>query len=347
MPPRRLSLVAERHPLAAPAAQRARLAVIAQECGAPAFDARAGAIRASTADTLQMNIGKRCNQTCAHCHVDAGPDRSEQMSDDVIDACLTLAERSPSIATVDITGGAPELHPRFESLVTRARALGKHVIDRCNLTVLLLAQKRHLAEFLARHHVEVACSLPFYEQGPTDAQRGDGVFAKSIEALRMLNAAGYARSPAAPALTIVSNPSGAFLPPPQAQLEADMRRALAKHGVTFTRVSTLANLPIARTLEWLDRTDNGARYVQKLVDAFNPEAAARVMCRTTLSIGWDGAVYDCDFNQMLALPAQPVVDVRSLARAGADGLTGRAVVTGPHCFGCTAGQGSSCGGALA
>jgi radical SAM/Cys-rich protein len=337
---RKLSLVAERHPLAAPAAQRARLRELPL---LRTFSDVAGPLERARTDVLQLNLGKKCNQACAHCHVDAGPDRKEEMTDAVVDAALAHLEHT-DIASVDITGGAPELHPRFESIVERARGLGRNVMDRCNLTVLLLAQKRHLPAFFAQHDVEVVASLPFYEAERTDAQRGERAFERSLEAIRLLNAHGYGTKHT---LTLVANPTGAFLPAPQAQLEADFRTALARHGVTFTRLFALANLPVGRTLEWLDRSGNTERYLTKLVDAFNPATTAGLMCRNTLSVSWDGQLFDCDFNQMLELPlAEGPRTIFDLVAAGGRGLPAR-IATGAHCFGCTAGQGSSCSGALA
>ncbi|HEY4219750.1 MAG TPA: arsenosugar biosynthesis radical SAM (seleno)protein ArsS [Myxococcota bacterium] len=328
----RLSLVAERHPLASPQAQRDRLAQI----DAAPFPAP---VHASAVEILQLNVGKRCNQTCAHCHVDAGPDRTEVMSDAVVDASLAFLAREHT-PILDVTGGAPELHARFRDIVLAGRAAGARVIDRCNLTVL----HGDLAQFLADNQVEIVASLPSTDPERTDAQRGAHVFERSIAALRALNAVGYGTSLP---LSLMSNPTGAFLPPPERQAEADFKRALDKLGVRFTRLSVLTNMPIARFLAWLDHSGNTERYVKKLASAYNPAAVAGLMCKNTLSVGWDGALYDCDFNQMLELPAQYATGARpTIFDALADDLRGRRVVTGPHCYGCTAGQGSSCGGAL-
>ncbi len=320
----RLSLVAEGHPLASPAAQRARLRAL------PVLPFPA-ALTAGDVEILQMNLGKRCNQACAHCHVDAGPDREEVMPDDVVDACLDVLARE-RIPTLDVTGGAPELHPRFRDIVGRAAETAR-VIDRCNLTVL----GDDLAAFLAAHRVHIVASLPSWQEERTDAQRGAGVFARSVQALRRLNALGYGDDLE---LTLMSNPTGAFLPPPQRVLEEDFRRHLP--GVRFTRLLALTNMPIARFLVWLERTGNTERYVHKLAGAFNEAALPGLMCRNTLSVAWDGRLYDCDFNQMLDLG-----DAGSILSFSRERMRGRRIATDVHCYGCTAGQGSSCGGALA
>ena len=342
-----LTLLRQEHPLSSPVRQLERLAQIplASTFDDCIRDAGLGEhLRATAVDVLQINVGRKCNQTCKHCHVDAGPDRTEVMPDDVVDKCLEILEQT-SIPTFDITGGAPELHPRFEEMVIRARAAGKHVIDRCNLTILMTRPYAHLPEFFAEHQVEVVCSLPFPSPKMTDAQRGDGVFDDSIAALKRLNAVGYGMPGTGLSLVVVSNPVGAFLPAPQEDLEADFRRALREHyGVEFTSLIAITNMPISRYLEWLDDSGNTNRYVNKLAGAFNPAAAAGVMCRTTLSVGYDGRLFDCDFNQMLDLElvnGQP----RTIFDFDLDALTTRKIRVAPHCFGCTAGQGSSCGGA--
>ncbi len=295
---------------------------------------------------LQVNVGKLCNQTCRHCHVDAGPDRTEVMPDAVVEAVLGVLEKT-EIPTLDLTGGAPELHPRFREMVERAKGLGRHVMDRCNLTVLTLPRFHDLPEFLAEHGVEIVASLPHFARHHTDAQRGDGTFEKSILALRRLNELGYGREGSGLVLNLVTNPAGAYLPGPQHALEKDWKRELERrHGIVFNRLLTLTNMPISRFLEYLQESGNLHRYMDRLVQAFNPLAAQAVMCRYTLSVGWDGTLYDCDFNQMLELPVAPPAP-RTIQEFDAALLEGREIVLGPHCFGCTAGQGSSCGGAVA
>jgi radical SAM/Cys-rich protein len=340
------SLLQVRHPLASPERQRAVL----EESRSPAFEAilaRHGRAPLETAsiEVLQVNVGKLCNQTCAHCHVDAGPDRRESMTRETAERVVELLRRHP-IPTLDVTGGAPELNPQFRFLVEEARALGRKVIDRCNLTVLLLPSQADLVDFLAEHRVEVVASLPAPRRGGTDAQRGEGIFEKSVEAIRKLNDAGYGKGEGL-VLNLVHNPVGAFLPGGQAGLERDYKRELlARHGVVFDRLFTITNMPISRFLEFLERSGNFERYMDLLVNAFNPAAADGVMCRTHLSVGWDGTLYDCDFNQMLDLPVDHGAP-RTLASLLAHGDLSRRVVTAKHCFGCTAGAGSSCGGAVA
>jgi radical SAM/Cys-rich protein len=315
----------------------------------PRFDATAGAaglapLAATGITVFQINVGRLCNQTCRHCHVDAGPDRTESMTRATAEACLAALART-TIPTVDITGGAPELNPNFRYLVEESRRLGRQVMDRCNLSVLLLPSQHDLGEFLARHGVEVVASLPSFAAGPTEAQRGAGVFGKSIEALRLLNDLGYGRDGSGLVLTLVTNPVGAFLPPAQAAQEALFRDRLRRdHGVAFNRLHTITNMPISRFLEFLLDSGNYESYMRRLVEAFNPAAAAGVMCRYTLSVGWDGRLYDCDFNQMLDLPLDhgAPAHVRDFDPVALDR---RRIVTGNHCYGCTAGAGSSCGGA--
>jgi radical SAM/Cys-rich protein len=351
------TLVNMRSPLAAPAAQRALLECVPLPASFETALAHSGCgpLTSSAPTVLQMNVGKRCNQACHHCHVDAGPDRTEVMAGGVVDAVLRLLERS-GIPTLDITGGAPELHPRLREIVITARALGRHVMDRCNLTILTLPNYASLPEFFAEHRVEVVASLPSYAASQTDRQRGDGVFAQSLIALRRLNELGYGRQGSELVLNLVTNPVGAFLPASQAALERDWKREmLRRHGITFNRLFTITNMPISRFLEWLEQSGNTESYLRKLVDAFNPGTVDGLMCRHTLSIGWDGRLHDCDFNQMLDLgvdPAAPQTVFDLIARYDSHlpesrpTADARRIVTGPHCFGCTAGAGSSCGGAV-
>ncbi len=300
--------------------------------------------------TLQVNVGKRCNQACHHCHVEAGPKRTEVMPRQVAERVVKLLATSPAVETLDLTGGAPELNPSFRFLVGEARRLGRRVVDRCNLTVLFEPGMEDLAEFLARHEVEVTASLPCYRAENVEQQRGHGVFAKSIAALRLLNDLGYGRPGSPLRLNLVYNPLGAFLPPPQGQLEATYRDELRRRfGVEFHRLLTLTNMPIKRFAEFLERTRQHAAYLSLLVNHFNPATVPGLMCRTLVSVGWDGTLSDCDFNQMLELElgaaratgARTVWDIHSLAD-----VAGARITTGPHCFGCAAGAGSSCGGAL-
>ena len=294
--------------------------------------------------TFQINVGKLCNQTCRHCHVDAGPDRKEIMSRETVEQCVAALAKT-DIQTIDITGGAPELNPNFRWLVERARELGRHVMDRCNLSVLLLPSQADLAEFLASHRVEIIASLPSYRAGQTDNQRGDGIFEKSIEALRLLNRVGYGRPDSGLVLNLVYNPVGAFLPPKQAAIEAQFKKQLrAQYGIEFNRLYTITNMPISRFLEFLMESGNYDQYMTRLANAFNPAAAAGVMCRSTLSVGWDGTLYDCDFNQMLDLPVDHGAPshIRDFDLIP---LHHRQIVTRNHCYGCTAGSGSSCSGA--
>ena len=304
-------------------------------------------LRATGIEVLQLNVGKLCNQTCGHCHVDAGPTRTERMTRATAELAMRVLAGS-AIPLVDITGGAPELNENFEYLVRESRRLGRKVIDRCNLTVLLSARCAHLPRFLAEQRVQVVASLPHYRAEATDRQRGAGVFADSIEALARLNAVGYGRAGTGLELVLVTNPVGAFLPGQSQQaLEAEWKRELLRlHGIEFTSLYTITNMPISRYLDWLERSGNLAGYLQKLVDAFNPAAAAGVMCRTTLSVGWDGRLFDCDFNQMLGLELGHGAP-RHLADFDPARLEQRRIVTARHCFGCTAGAGSSCGGSLA
>jgi len=342
------TLQKQHHPLASGEAQRRRLAELplARSFEAALDGAGLLPLAATGIEVLQVNVGKKCNQTCRHCHVDAGPDRTEMMSSDVVDACLrVLAERT--IPVLDLTGGAPELHPEFRRIVATATGLGRRVIDRCNLTITRLPNYRWVPRFLAEHRVEITASLPYFQGHQTDAQRGDGVFDDSIAALRELNALGYGQAGRGLVLNLVTNPVGAFLPPDQRAAERDWKRELERrYGIVFDRLYTITNMPISRFLEHLDAKGQTEAYLARLVQGFNPVAAAGVMCRTTLSVGWDGTLYDCDFNQMLELPLGQVLP-RHIRDFDAARLAGRTIALGPHCFGCTAGAGSSCGGAVA
>lgn len=303
-------------------------------------------------DTLQVNTGKFCNQACHHCHVDASPYRTEEMDRGTAEQCVAILGRHASITTLDITGGAPELNPHFEYLVAEARGLGKHVMVRHNLTVTLDGNprtgesKRHLPELFAANRVEVVSSLPYYQEYFTDKQRGKGVFAKSVESLRRLNAQGYGQSGTSLVLNLVYNPVGAFLPASQASLEAEFKRHLRQVGVVFNRLLTITNMPIHRFRSQLERLGAYHDYMAKLVNTFNPAAAADVMCRSLISVGYDGKLYDCDFNQMLEMQVghgEPM----TVFNFDLEKLMTRCIRFGPHCFGCTAGAGSSCGGATA
>ncbi len=342
-----LTLLGRHNPLGSPSEQ---LKVLEHSGPHLSFEAQLNRVGlaplcATGITVFQINVGKLCNQTCRHCHVDAGPDRPETMSLETAEHCMNALAKT-DIPTMDITGGAPELNPHFRWLVERSRKLGRHIIDRCNLTVLLLPSQADLAEFLAHHQVEIIASLPSYRASQTDAQRGEGIFEKSLEALRLLNRLGYGRPDSGLALNLVYNPVGAFLPPRQESIEAQFKKELRiKHGVEFNRLYTITNMPISRFLEFLIESGNYEQYMTRLANAFNPAAAAGVMCRSTLSVGWDGRLYDCDFNQMLDLPVDHGAPshIRDFDPAQ---LHHRQIVTRNHCFGCTAGSGSSCGGSV-
>jgi radical SAM/Cys-rich protein len=289
-----------------------------------------------------------CNQTCKHCHVDAGPDRTEMMIPETMELCLDILSRH-DIPVVDITGGAPELNPHFRWFVEQCTRLGKHVIDRCNLTVILSNKKYHdLPEFFAKHKVEVVSSLPFYNADRTDRQRGEGVFEKSVQAMKMLNAAGYGIENSGLKLNLVYNPTGAFLSAGQKVLEDQFRKVLGEEfGIHFNQLFAITNMPISRFLDFLITSNQYEDYMEKLVNAFNPASVSGVMCRNTLSVGWDGYLYDCDFNQMLDLKIQfqnGVVKPMHLRDFNLDFLNQREIILSQHCYGCTAGAGSSCGG---
>ena len=305
-----------------------------------------GVLPADSVSIVQVNLGKRCNQACLHCHVEAGPDRTEEMSAEVADRILALLQRSSCVTTLDITGGAPELCPEFRKLVLGARALGHNVIDRCNLTILFEPGFEDLAQFLADNQVQVVASLPCYSSANVDKQRGKGTFSKSIEALQLLNSLGYGQDPNLE-LNLVYNPVGAHLPPAQAKLEADYKVRLHEDfGIVFNHLFTITNMPISRYLHALLRDGLYDDYMSTLVQAFNPSTVAGLMCRHQISIGYTGKLYDCDFNQMLELGTEPEAAGHIDELESFDALNGREIATAPHCFGCTAGAGSSCGGAL-
>ncbi|HSI77473.1 MAG TPA: arsenosugar biosynthesis radical SAM (seleno)protein ArsS [Lunatimonas sp.] len=300
-------------------------------------------------ETMQINLGKMCNQVCKHCHVDAGPDRREIMTRDIMEQCLAVIEKN-HIKSVDLTGGAPEMNPEFRWFVSSIRKISSeiNIIVRCNLTIILANPKYHdLPDFFKTNQLEVVSSLPYFSAAKTDSQRGDGVFEKSIQALRMLNDIGYGMENSDLILNLVYNPSGAFLPAAQAGLEAEFKKKLeANFGVRFNSLFTITNIPISRFLEYLIRSENYEGYMEKLIESYNPAAAANVMCRTTISVGWDGYLYDCDFNQMLDLKVE-TPHSQHISDWNQSTLKNRNIVVNQHCFGCTAGAGSSCGGATA
>ena len=304
------------------------------------------AIRRDRLTTLQVNLGYLCNQQCQHCHVNAGPQRSEVMVRETIDAVMRVL-RSGQISTLDLTGGAPEMNPHFRELVSTARELGIAVIDRCNLTILNEPGYRGLADFLAAKKVEVIASLPCYLQENVDTQRGRGVFDGSIEGLRRLNELGYGHPHSRLALNLVYNPLGPYLPPSQQALEDDYRQRLGEHGVVFSRLLTITNMPIQRFGSMLASKGQFDDYMQLLKSSHLDANLDAVMCRSLLSVDWQGYLYDCDFNQMLNMPLRREGRRLHLSQLEIDRLAGRAIAVADHCYGCTAGRGSSCGGALA
>jgi radical SAM/Cys-rich protein len=294
---------------------------------------------------LQANVGKLCNQACKHCHVDASPKRTEIMTRETIDECLRVL-KDFKIPTLDITGGAPELIPDFRLFVTEARKLKTKIIIRHNLTVMFEEGQTDLPEFFAENEAEVVCSLPYFLPVQTDAQRGTGVFEKSVAALKRLNAVGYGIEKNL-ILNLVYNPVGAFLPPAQTAIEADFKRELnARYDISFNNLFTITNMPIARFLDWLRRSGNETSYMQKLVNAFNPNTINGLMCRNLISVDWRGNLYDCDFNQMLELNLSENLP-QTIFDFDLEKLENRQIVMANHCFGCTAGAGSSCGGTVA
>lgn len=306
----------------------------------------ADALRPKKLEILQMNLGYMCNQVCAHCHVDAGPDRKEMMSRETLSYCLQILKQTP-VTTLDLTGGAPEMHPDFRWFVAEAASIGvEDFIVRSNLTILRANKKYYdLPHFFKKHGIHVVSSLPFYKKEKTDRQRGEGVFSQSIQALQALNEVGYGQQGSKLQLDLVYNPSGAFLPANQQALEHDFKKALKKDfDIDFHRLFTITNLPISRFLEYLIASENYEDYMHRLVEAFNPAAVANVMCTNTLSVGWDGSLYDCDFNQMLDLKvASPVQHIKDFDLVQ---LQAREICISQHCYGCTAGAGSSCQGTV-
>ena len=302
-------------------------------------------LRRDSITTLQVNIGRRCNQACHHCHVEAGPKRTEIMERKTIDRLLELLAQEPQIHTVDITGGAPEMNPHFRHFVSEIRRMGKEVIDRCNLTVFYEPNQEDTPEFLAEKQIQVVASLPCYLEDNVDKQRGKGVFGKSVSALQRLNSLGYGKEGSGLKLHLVYNPIGAHLPPAQAGLEAAYKKKLRdEFDIEFNQLFTITNMPIKRFAHMLERDGLMEQYMQLLIDSFNPKAASGVMCNELVSIGWDGKIYDCDFNQMLEMPIgwnqKTIWDIQKLSELD------KTIAMGDHCFGCTAGSGSSCTGAL-
>ena len=301
-------------------------------------------LRPTGIEIFQINVGYMCNMTCKHCHVDAGPDRDEVMTKETLEHCLE-ALRNSDISTVDLTGGAPEMNPHFRWFVEQVSKLGKKIIVRSNLTILTTAPKyQELPEFFAKHGVEVTCSLPFYNKSRTDRQRGEGTYDRSIEALKKLNEIGYGKEGSGLELNLVYNPTGAFLPGSQESLEKEFKQQLdRKHDIVFNNLFTITNLPISRYLNFLLESDNLDEYMDRLITSFNPAAAKGVMCRDTISVGWDGTLYDCDFNQMLEMPVEEKAP-QHITDWNEAKLNDREIKINQHCFGCTAGAGSSCGG---
>ena len=342
-----LTLIRQRSPLSSPERQ---VEVLERTVGHELFtqslaDGGKTPLRADRIQVLQVNVGKVCNQTCRHCHVDAGPERRESMTRETMAACLDVLERG-GIPVLDITGGAPEMNPHFRWLVAQARRLGRRIIDRCNLTILLAPGFDDLPEFLAEQRVEIVASLPCYLAENTNAQRGDGVFERSITALLRLNELGYGQPNSGLVLNLVFNPVGPTLPPPVDALEEAYRRELqGRYGIVFNTLYTITNMPISRFLDDLLSSGRLDEYMQRLIDAFNPATVEGLMCRTMLSVGWDGRLYDCDFNQMLELGLEPDAP-QTIFDLDVERLSSRRIVTGQHCYGCTAGAGSSCQGAI-
>lgn len=303
-------------------------------------------LKPSKLEILQLNLGYMCNQVCSHCHVDAGPDRKEIMSRQTMEQCLKVI-RTSGAKTLDLTGGAPEMNPHFRWFVEEAAKAGiEDFIVRSNLTIILANKKYYdLPEFFKKHHIHVVSSLPYYKREKTDRQRGKGVFSKSIEALKMLNAVGYGEEGSDLKLDLVYNPSGAFLPTNQEALQTDFKKALFKDfGITFNQLFSITNLPISRFLEYLIASENYEDYMYALVEAYNPSAVKNLMCTNTLSVSWDGWLYDCDFNQMLSMKVAS--QVKHIKDFNEEKLEHREICISQHCYGCTAGAGSSCQGSV-
>lgn len=343
------SLKAQGHALNSTAAQ---IEVLENQVEFPAFSQKLAEIdlfplRPTPLEIFQVNVGKMCNQVCKHCHVDAGPDRKEIMTRETMQQCLDALAKT-DIKTVDLTGGAPEMNPDFRWFVEEIKKLDRHIIVRCNLTIIVANPKYNdLPDFFKQHGIEVVSSLPSYKSRSTDRQRGDGVFERSIRALKMLNAVGYGKEGSGLTLNLVYNPTGAMMPGDQGSMEMEFKRALKRDfDIEFNNLFAITNLPISRFLDYLIASGNYERYMDELVNAFNPVAAANVMCRNTISISWDGYLYDCDFNQMLDLKVGGKAP-KHISEFDADKLAARAIVVNQHCYGCTAGAGSSCGGEVA
>lgn len=344
------TLVAEKHDLANPSVQLDLLNHYSPAIeNLPDFSEKLSEsglfpLKPTGIEIFQMNVGYMCNMTCKHCHVDAGPDREEIMTRETFEYCLE-AIRGTDIDTVDLTGGAPEMNPHFRWFTEELSAMGKKIIVRSNLTILTTNKFGDLPEFFKKHGVEVTCSLPFYSKSRTDRQRGKGTYDKSVKALKTLNDLGYGKEDSGLILNLVYNPVGAFLPGNQKDIERDFRKELKrKHGIEFNSLFTITNLPISRFLNFLMMSGNLEDYMEKLVQAYNPAAAAGVMCRNTISVGWDGSLYDCDFNQMLQMKTMEPAG-QHIRDFDLDKLNAREIKVNQHCFGCTAGAGSSCGGA--
>ncbi len=299
-------------------------------------------LKSTNIEILQVNMGKMCNQVCLHCHVDAGPERKEIMSKETMFECLEILEKN-DIKIVDLTGGAPEMNPHFRWFVVELKKLDKSVIVRCNLTIILANRRYHdLPQFFRNHKINVVSSLPYFTEKRTNAQRGDGVFEKSIQALQMLNDVGYGKDNGNLQLDLVYNPAGSFLPGDQFSLETQFKKKLKEYGIVFNNLFAITNLPVSRFLEYLIKTKRYEDYMSELANAYNSKAVESVMCRNTLSVGWDGYLYDCDFNQMLNLRVKAPNHIRKF---DLDALKKREIIVNQHCYGCTAGNGSSCGGA--